>query len=263
MKITKVNKSWVSIVEDVDCGNLSFVDTKVIYNLFKDRKILIFKDQHLDDDQLKSFAEIFGSVWDRDSEIKFSGLDQTAENNPTGHVELVSESGILGNKHVPWHIDLTHFPSQILPNRLLYAVELEGESAPTEFVYTLDCEKQLPKDIFEFLRSTNILCKAPYPTPWKDYVRRPALNYHPVDNKYALMIDPCFTQWIDRLDADIIPFFKELMTYINTNETNYKHTWEMHDLVVYDNWSTIHQRKEFNGSRKLKRVTWDQDWFRK
>lgn len=263
MKITDIKNDWVSVVEEIDCGNLSFVESKKIYNLFLDRKVVVFKNQHLDDLQLKKFAELFGNVWNRDVETKMSGLDQTAANNPTGYVELVSESGILGNKHVPWHIDLTHFPSQILPNRLLYAVELNGNSAPTEFVYTLNCEKQLPKEIFNFLRSTNILCKAPYETPWKDCVRRPALNYHPVDGKYAMMIDPCFTKWIDRLDTDVVSYFKELMPYINTDDTNYKHMWELNDLVIYDNWSTIHQRKAFEGSRKLKRVTWDQDWFRK
>lgn len=261
MKITDLKKKWVSVVEDVDCGNLSFLESEKIYDLFLDRKILIFKNQHLDDIQLKKFAEIFGSVWDRSTETKMSGLDQTAENE--GHIELVSESGILGNKHVPWHIDLTHFPSQVLPNRLLYAVELEGESAPTEFVYTLDCKNQLSKKDYKFLRSTNILCKAPYETPWQGYMRRPALNLHPVDNKYALMIDPCFTKWIDRLDEDVITYFKRLMNHINTEQTYYAHNWELNDLVVYDNWSTIHQRREFNGSRKLKRVTWDQDWNRR
>lgn len=263
MKITDIKNEWVSVVEEIDCGNLSFVESKKIYNLFLDRKIVIFKDQRLDDIQLKKFAELFGSVWNRDTETKMSGLDQTAENNPTGYVELVSESGILGNKYVPWHIDLTHFPSQVLPNRLLYAVELNGESAPTEFVYTLNCKEQLPKDVYEFLRNTNILCKAPYETPWKGYMRRPALNLHPVNNKYALMIDPCFTKWVDRLEEDVISYFKQLMEYINTEATYYAHEWELNDLVVYDNWSTIHQRQEFNGSRKLKRVTWDQDWNRR
>lgn len=263
MKITDIKNEWVSVVEEIDCGNLSFVESKKIYDLFLDRKIVIFKDQHLDDIQLKNFAELFGSVWNRDTETKMSGLDQTAENNPTGYVELVSESGILGNKYVPWHIDLTHFPSQVLPNRLLYAVELNGESAPTEFVYTLNCKEQLPKDVYEFLRNTNILCKAPYETPWKGYMRRPALNLHPVNNKYALMIDPCFTKWVDRLEEDVISYFKQLMEYINTEATYYAHEWELNDLVVYDNWSTIHQRREFNGSRKLKRVTWDQDWNRR
>jgi len=40
----------------------------------------------------------------------------------------------------------------------------------------------------------------------------------------------------------------------------YLHNWSIGDLVIYDNWSTIHYRDAFIGKRKLKRVTWDQDW---
>jgi len=46
-----------------------------------------------------------------------------------------------------------------------------------------------------------------------------------------------------------------------SDETTYTHTWNLGDIVVYDNWSTIHYRDAFVGKRKLKRVTWDQNWF--
>ena len=48
-----------------------------------------------------------------------------------------------------------------------------------------------------------------------------------------------------------------------TEETMYAHEWELGDLVLYDNWSTIHYRDKFEGKRRLKRVTWDQNWYNK
>jgi len=32
----------------------------------------------------------------------------------------------------------------------------------------------------------------------------------------------------------------------------YLHNWSIGDLVIYDNWSTIHYRDAFIGKRKLK-----------
>jgi len=46
-----------------------------------------------------------------------------------------------------------------------------------------------------------------------------------------------------------------------SEETLYVHEWSLGDIVLYDNWSTIHQRDSFEGKRRLKRVTWDQNWY--
>jgi len=262
--VKKIKNNWVSEILDVDCANLTSSEEKQIYEIFAKQKVVIFKDQSLNNMQLKKFCSIFGQVWDNSKE-KYSGLQQSVvSGHEDNFVETVSEDGLLSSGLIPWHVDLTHFPSQLLPNRILYAVELEGDTASTQFIDTVQGLNLINSSIKEFLKYATALCKAPYNTPWDCYVRRPAIQWHPIHNDYGLVADELFTQWIEGLEKDVDYkqwIKKNVINKMISNETTYAHNWNVGDLVVYDNWSTIHTRDAFIGKRKLKRVTWDQNWF--
>ena len=264
MKITNIKDKWVSEVSDVDCADLTPLEKTEVYNLFAKQKVVIFKDQSLNNTQLKDFCSIFGQVWDNSKE-KYSGLQQSVvSGHEDNFVETVSEDGLLKSGVISWHVDLTHFPSQLLPNRILYAVELEGDPAGTKFIDTVQGLHLINNSIREFLKSATALCKAPYKTPWDCYVRRPAIQWHPIHNDYGLVADELFTQWIEGLEegTDYKQWIRNnVIDKMMSDETTYTHTWNLGDIVVYDNWSTIHYRDAFVGKRKLKRVTWDQNWF--
>ena len=264
MLVKKIKNNWVSEILDVDCANLTSSEEKQIYEIFAKQKVVIFKDQSLNNMQLKKFCSIFGQVWDNSKE-KYSGLQQSVvSGHEDNFVETVSENGLLSSGLIPWHVDLTHFPSQLLPNRILYAVELEGDTASTQFIDTVQGLNLINSSIKEFLKYATALCKAPYNTPWDCYVRRPAIQWHPIHNDYGLVADELFTQWIEGLEKDVDYkqwIKKNVINKMISNETTYAHNWNVGDLVVYDNWSTIHTRDAFTGKRKLKRVTWDQNWF--
>ena len=266
LKINNIKNNWISEVSDVDCADLTSLEKTKVYNLFAKQKVLIFKDQSLNNTQLKDICSIFGQVWDNSNE-KYSGLQQSVvSGHEDNFVETVSEDGLLKSGIIPWHIDLTHFPSQLLPNRILYAIELEGEPAGTKFIDTVQGLHLINNSIREFLKSATALCKAPYKTPWDCYVRRPAIQWHPMHNDYGLVADELFTQWIEGLEegTDYKQWIRNnVIDNMMSDETTYTHRWNVGDLVVYDNWSTIHYRDSFIGKRKLKRVTWDQNWYNK
>lgn len=268
MKITNLRKNWVSIVEDVDCGNLDLDQRREVFELFANRKLVIFRDQHLNNEQLKQFCSVFGWVWDRSKE-RYSGLEQSVNTGQQdSFVEVVSESGLLSDGVIPWHVDLTHFPSQLIPNRILYAVELEGSPAGTKFIDTIDGLNHVERSKRMYLSNATALCKAPYKTPWEAYVRRPALQWHPIHKNWALIADELFTVTLEHFNTfdEQYPgrtykgWIKEVINEMQTPETSYTHNWQLNDLMVYDNWSTMHYRDAFQGKRKLKRVTWDQIW---
>ena len=264
MRINKIKDNWISEVLDIDCANLSLSEKKQVSDIFAKQKIVIFKDQSLNNAQLKELCSIFGQVWDNSKE-KYSGLQQSVvSGHEDNFVETVSEDGLLSSGLIPWHVDLTHFPSQLLPNRMLYAVELEGDPAGTQFIDTIQGLHLIDSSIRDFLQYATALCKAPYNTPWDCYVRRPAIQWHPIHNDYGLVADELFTQWIEGLegDTDYKQWIRNnVIDKMISDETTYTHNWNVGDIVVYDNWSTIHSRSAFTGKRKLKRVTWDQNWF--
>ena len=92
-------------------------------------------------------------------------------------------------------------------------------------------------------------------------MRRPALNFHPKHNSWSLVADELFTIHIEGHD-NYKEFIRPIIEQMKSTSTTYSHKWKQHDLMIYDNWSTIHSRKSFDNSiRKLKRLTWDQDWY--
>ncbi len=72
--------------------------------------------------------------------------------------------------------------------------------------------------------------------------------------------------------ADGNRLLDELNAWIRQPQFRYRHTWQMHDLVVFDNLVMQHARDEdvSRGTRTLRRVIFTQpewhdhaqDWFR-
>ena len=260
MKYNDLTPNFGAVIYDIDLVDLTPSKSKFLYDLFCEKKILIIPNQKLDNKQLSSIASIFGKVWNISKE-KYNGLMQSSHHgHEDGFVEVVEENGLLGKGRLPWHVDLTHFPSQTLPNRLLYATKIQGVGAPTDFLDTIEGIKLLDQETFDFLRNTSIHCKAPWKTLWGPVMRRPALNWHPKYNSWGLVADELFTVHIEGKDNHS-EFMKHVIEKMKTTNTVYSHQWQENDLMIYDNWCTMHSRKPFNNSiRKLKRVTWDQEW---
>jgi alpha-ketoglutarate-dependent taurine dioxygenase len=71
-----------------------------------------------------------------------------------------------------------------------------------------------------------------------------------------LVADELFTVHIEGQD-NYQEFIKPVIEQMMTKNTIYSHEWQENDLMIYDNWSLMH-----NSIRKLKRITWDQDWYK-
>ena len=238
IRYDNLTPTFGTVIHDIDLTDLTFEKSKFLYDIFCEKKLLILPNQILNNKQLLSVANVFGKVWEND-----------------GLIEM-QEDDFLSKKHLPWHVDLTYYPSQILPNRLLYATELQGSGMPTDFLDTIEGIKLLDQEIFDFLRNTSIHCKAPYKTPWDAVMRRPALNWHHKHNSWGLVADELFTVHIEDHD-NYQEFIKPVIKQMMTKNTIYSHEWQENDLMIYDNWSLMH-----NSIRILKRITWDQDWYK-
>tara|TARA_R100001377_G_scaffold47635_1_gene27458 strand:+ start:635 stop:1429 length:795 start_codon:yes stop_codon:yes gene_type:complete len=262
MRHSNLTPTFGTAIHDIDLTNVTYELAELLYSIFSKRKLVVFPNQVLNNAQLSNVCGVFGDVWSNKKD-SYNGLRQTdIYGQQNGLVETVEENGLLGERSLPWHVDLTHFPSQIIPNRILYAVELQGIGVPTDFIDTVEGLKLLDQTTFNFLRSTSIHCKAPYKTPWDSVMRRPAINWHPKHKAWGLVADELFTTHIEGRE-DYLKFIRPIIEQMKTEYTVYSHDWQENDLMVYDNWSLMHSRRQFNNSvRKLKRITWDQDWYR-
>ena len=180
---------------------------------------------------------------------------------------------ILGE--IPWHSDLTYTDS---PSRgaLLLARTVPPELGLTSWVDTAAVYDALPEmlrqqiegrravhslgPIQESLRSVaraNAEMDGGEPPAFEQVVH-PLVHEHPESGRRALNVSPAFVQTVEGLpDAEGRALLDELIAFATQDRFVYQHHWEVGDLVVWDNWRTMHRatghRKKH--ARRMHRTT--------
>ena len=237
---------------------LKVTDKRPSLQEVKDNPIIVVKDQKLTNEGLIEFASTLGKVWD---DSKFSGLQQTLYGGgkiENSSVVRIAHNGTLKRGNIPWHVDLSHYPIQTVPNRLLYSDE-ENNPTPTIFFNTSEALKRKPA-ILETPKKLSAYHKAPYETPWNWPVKRPLIYKHPWNDYYSFMCPGLFVieiEGITKNREESKEWLSNLVEQLWDDDLVYIHKYEKGDVVVYDNYTLIHRREAFEGSRVLKRVTWE------
>src|SRR3546814_5823864 len=94
----------------------------------------------------------------------------------------------------------------------------------------------------------------PYTTLFRSVVKP-----HPVSVKKAKFVNPVFTGRIlsvTQHESDAL--LSLLFEHCVANERTYRHTWQLNDLVIWDNYSNLHYavaNYKAHGDRYMHRVT--------
>ena len=91
-----------------------------------------------------------------------------------------------------------------------------------------------------------------------DHCWQPAVVTHPVSGRRALYVNELMTALVEGYDeSESRSLLDELMTHVRTADVIYEHKWRRGDLVMWDNWCTMHARTDFPADeiRMLRRYT--------
>jgi taurine dioxygenase len=221
-----------------------------------DHHVLVFRDQRITPAQQVTFSRRFGPLQIhvlRDFQLQ-------------GHPEVLVVSNIkengkpigLGDAGVFWHSDLSYKDTPSLGS-LLHAQELPAEGGDTLFANQHRAYEALPKELkdlvdplvaehtyvsrYEELRARN---------PWRpaltqrqlDEVKpvvHPVVRTHPETGRKALFVSEHFTTRIVGLPEDESrAVLDELFARSVQPEFVYRHRWQPHDMVFWDNRSVMH-----------------------
>ena len=228
-----------------------------IHRAHLDHHVLVFRDQRVSPADHVAFSRRFGPL-----EIHVLHQFQLK-----GHPEILIVSNIrgeggepigLGDAGVYWHSDISYKPEPSLGS-LLHAQELPSEGGDTLFAdqhlawEALSPQMQarlLPLKAehsylakYEELRAKN---------PWRpklspaqiDQVKpavQPVVRTHPETGRKALFVSEHFTTRIVGLPPDESDaLLAELFAHSVKPEFVYRHRWQPHDLVFWDNRSLMH-----------------------
>lgn len=228
-----------------------------IHRAHLDHHVLVFRDQRVSPADHVAFSRRFGPL-----EIHVLHQFQLK-----GHPEILIVSNIrgeggepigLGDAGVYWHSDISYKPEPSLGS-LLHAQELPSEGGDTLFADQHLAWEALSPQLqarllplkaehsylakYEELRAKN---------PWRpklspaqiDQVQpavQPVVRTHPETGRKALFVSEHFTTRIVGLPPDESDaLLAELFAHSVKPEFVYRHRWQPHDLVFWDNRSLMH-----------------------
>ena len=152
-----------------------------------------------------------------------------------------------------WHTD-SSYKEMPCVGSLLHGVEISRTGGETQFINMYMVFDELPDRLrqqvegrrarhdFENLHRLSDLKplteaeRASMPPAWQPLVRR-----HPVTGRKSLYISPIYNDAVEGLDTEAARrLIDDLTAFAAQPRFMYKHRWEPHDVLMWDNRCTVH-----------------------
>ena len=235
---------------------LSNLDLARIRTALVKHGLLVFREQHITPAQHIAFSRRFGPL-----QVHVLNRFHLA-----GHPEILIVSNViedgkpigLVDAGADWHSDLSYMPRPSLGS-LLHAQELPAEQGDTLFANMFNAYETLPADVKLLLEGRRAVHSYVYRyrrlqklSPWRadltqkqidevPEVEHPVIRIHPESGRKALFVSEGFTSHIVGLPADeSTALLRFLHEHTIRAENVYRHQWRAHDMVFWDNRSTVH-----------------------
>jgi taurine dioxygenase len=235
---------------------VSPADFARIHRAHLDHRVLVFRDQRISPADQVRFSQRFGTL-----QIHVQRKFQLTGFPPVLIISNIRENGEpigLGDAGHFWHSDLSYKERPSLGS-FLHAQELPPEGGDTLFADQHAAYESLPAALksridraqaehsylarYDELRARN---------PWRpaltpaqiDEVRpviHPVVRTHPETGRKALFVSEHFTTRILGLaEPDSRLLLQELFAASTQPRLQYRHRWQPHDMVFWDNRSVVH-----------------------
>jgi taurine dioxygenase len=272
MSITPLSPALGAAITGVDLRKaLDAATARAINDAFDRYIVVVFRDQDLSEaDQVRA-AGYFGKVHirRRPANGRTPGGDyDTPFMMVTNIVENGKPIGAFGDGEMWFHHDTSYYPQ---PHRatFLYAMKLTSSGGQTCFANMYQAYENIPRPLRDRLEGRKVL-------QVHDYKRReridlgkvavenilhheqPIIITHPATGKKALYVSRLMSARIEGFSVEESEAALALLFDISEDPAIvYEHAWRLGDLVVWDNWASIHARKDFprDQPRLMRRCT--------
>ncbi len=260
MSVVKLHPVIGAEVKGVDLSKpVDAATAAAIRKAFEENVVLVFRGQDLDEKAQIAAGQIFGKVAER-RRPNVGNLPGGDYDTPfmlvTNIVENGKPIGAFGDGEMWFHHDTSYYPE---PHRatLLYSQKLTTTGGETCFANQYKAYELIPRALRDKLEGRKVL-------QVHDYKRRERLNLDVIDlnqvrhheqpifithhatGRKSLYVSRLMTARIDGLPkAESEEILEQLFDISETPDIVYEHKWKIGDLVIWDNWCSIHMRKDF------------------
>jgi taurine dioxygenase len=226
--------------------------------------VILFRDQHLTEDEQVRFAESFGA-------ISMSTRGHYQSKNPA--IMLISniredgkQIGALPDGEMYFHTDQCHQERPAMAT-MLYSIEVPSVGGNTLFANAYAAYETLPVAIKQKIEGRKALNAYDYDvaattrgTKVRDGVPsywHPIVRTHPATGRKALYVNRLMTVAIEGLsDDEGEEILNTLFDHQEQRTFIYEHVWRPNDVLLWDNRCTLHARTDFSDKerRLMRRV---------
>ena len=250
VKIIPTNAALGAQIEDLDLARpLSQTVAAQLYQTLIEHGVLLFRGQKISEADQVRFTNHFGRPVEH---------VRRQPERPVKEIFLISNIeengqaiGALGHGELTFHSDLSYLrqPGTV---SILYALEVPQSGGQTQWCNcraayeALDSATQNRlKGLRAVHRHYNEEQNPPEP------VDHPVVCTHPETGRKSLYVGPHLTKYIVGLDPDAShTLLKTLYAHLTQPRFIWTHTWQVGDLIVWDNRSTMHRRLPFPPSER-------------
>ena len=236
-----------AIVTGLEPKGLSRGEAADLQRAFLEHGVIVFKGLDLDDEGQVELARVFG-------EPQPTRLPRFHLDDQPLVMELSSKSEAAAPDYDPdpdaivgqlrWHSDSSYTET---PHRgtLLRAIVVPEVGGDTGWVDRTEVYRSLPYGLKCKLQGLRIVHSYAHTGRTSENlpdVSQPLVYAHPETDQPVLNISPSMALRIDGLPKDEAAELLASLIAMVTDETRaYRHHWEAGDVLVWDNWRTVHR----------------------
>ncbi len=226
--------------------------------LFVDNCVILFRGQQLTQEELVHATGMFGEVANYDRPADLQTEQQKRQLPQVMLITNIREDGkpigALPDGEMWFHHDMIH---NELPHKatMLYSVQIPTHGGETAFSNLFAAHDALPARLKSKLEGRMAVNAFNYGARFKgdpDAMKtrkqaiHPAIRVHPDNGRKAIYVDRLMTQNIAGLPEDESEkVLEEVFDFIEREEFCYEHAWKVGDVLMWDNRSSIHARRDF------------------
>jgi taurine dioxygenase len=267
LTITPVTPAVGAEISGVDLSRLTDAEFAQIEQAWNRHGALLFRDQHLTDDDLLAFSRRFG-------ELDPPPVQEHGRQSPEGYPDVYVVSNVLDDKGAPigalgageavWHTDMSYLA--VPPDAsMLYSLEVPPTGGDTWVLGMQAAWATLPDGLKAKVRGRRIKHDGTYNSG--GYLRKgvtpsddphtapgawqPAVLAHPATGAPMLYLGRRRNSYVEGLSpAESEALLDALWAHIEREDLRYQHRWRVGDLLLWDNRSTMHRRDPFDSATR-------------
>ena len=245
----------VDMTKPVDAGTV-----KEIHDAWMKHLVVVFPDQQITDQQHVTFTRNFGEaeIFHQTSlHLRSEGVREIFLVSNVDEQNKLLKPSDPGQKQLSssqqWHTDSSYRPVPSMGS-LLHGIEISRTGGITQFINMYMVYDELPESLkrqvegrkarHDFSMLSRLVGsppptdkeKAAMPPVWHPMVRK-----HPVTGRKCLYISSIYNDAVEGLEAGPARrLIEELSAFAAQPKYMYRHEWEPHDVLMWDNRCTVH-----------------------